>query len=193
MTPCAANLVSIALNFRMSNSSAVQIRLLRKVSRAERNSDDLIVIRPANNCGCVLNVKYKDGDGGVTSDLVLHQTSLERYIYDVVRLIRNDNDPFLSAQFLFPGLPSVLYSVARLQNPEVLRALRSSAKTVQESWVFNLDDHDAAHEAQDDESTVSDTSSTTASTDSEDEYADMPQLIPVAALRRSARLRPNSR
>jgi hypothetical protein len=182
----------------MSNSSAVQIRLLRKVDRTDQATDDFITVRPANGCGCVLYVKYRDGDGGVTSNLVLYETSLERYIYDVVRLVRNDNDPFLSAQFIFPGLPSVLYSAARLQNPEVLKALRSCAKTVQESWAFSAAEHTAAHEAEDDdtESTDSDASSTTASTDSEDEYADMPALIPTNAAfpppRRSARLRPNS-
>jgi hypothetical protein len=70
-----------------------------------------------------------------------------------------------------------------------LRALRSSAKTVQESWAFTEAPH--PHD-DDDSSTESDASSTTASTDSEDEYADMPALISVSELRRSARLRPNA-
>lgn len=142
----------------------VVIRLLRVGETQKEKNDDLIriTLEDAN-----LRINYDYGDSNLRSTLLLTRTGLADYVDTLVKLVRSDNDPFASVQFEFPGYPTFLFTPARLQNPEVASQLRAAARDVHESWLANIPD---------------DASSTTySSTDSEEEYADMPPLIRVSS------------
>jgi hypothetical protein len=124
--------------------------------------------------GSNVQVQMRDGSNtpALTSETVLTRSGLVGYIRTLITLARYDQDPVRSVQFDFPAFPSVLYTLARLQNPEVLEAIEEAARITSDDWF--------KHQPGDGE-TSSDASSTTMSTDSEDDslYADMPPLIPA--------------
>ncbi len=146
-------------------SSHVTIRFLRDAQNSKKATDDLIIVtREDNN----LRVVMKDAYSQKNSNLLLTTTSLADYMDTLLKLARNDCDPYRSVQLDFPGYPSFLFSIARLQNPEVIQQVRAAARDVHESWLANLP------------AAADDISTSCSSTDSEEEYADMPALIPAA-------------
>lgn len=142
---------------------------IQRVGGTARNDDRIRITREGGN----LLVRHVDGDGKIVTTLTLTNMGLVGYITALAAMVRDDSDPFDCIQFNFPGFPSVLYKVARLHNPDVIRSIRTAAGITAESFFADMPD-DAS-----DSETESDASSTTISTGSEDEYADMPPLIPT--------------
>ena len=162
------------------------IRFTRKNQGA--SGDDVILMRPA---GMNVSITHIEGEEKRKYTLVLTETSLSRYIDTMLRLARNDTDPFYSVQINLPGFPAFMFTMDRLQNSEVLRAVREAAWTVQDSWTRHLPFAEASSDAESESSTDSEsTTSSEATEEVTDE--DMPPLIPVQACprRRSARLNP---
>lgn len=157
-------------------SQTIRKIAIRFLTEADSPKKDIrFVLSPV---GSNVQVQMRDGSStpALTSETVLTRSGLVGYIRTLITLARYDQDPVRSVQFDFPAFPSVLYTLARLQNPEVLEAIEEAARITSDDWFKHQPGYgDSSTE------TSSDASSTTASTDSEDDslYADMPPLIPA--------------
>jgi uncharacterized protein YcbX len=128
------------------------IRILHKAPNNRPRDDDVIRCRPQGNS---VHIRYWDARVERHQHTMLTNSSLSHYIRTVVQLLRNDTEPEEEFQFDFPGFPIVLFTAARLHNPEVLEAVTNMARMTQESWTAELPNylrHD--YDCDDDSTTV---------------------------------------
>ena len=144
----------------MITPNFLMIQLTREGMTSEH--DDVIVAKPMG--GNIL-VKHIDGSRNkkIVTRTVLTHTSLSRYVATLAAMVRDDNDPFEYIQFNFPGFPMVIFTPARLHNPDVMSSLKDAAYATADSWFRNDPSYDA-----DASSVSSDSSDSTSS--SEDTY-----------------------
>lgn len=129
---------------------SVTIHLIRDLKVNTPVTDDLVTIcRKGDN----IVVKYKDRQNGASSKqrLLLGKDDLSRYIQNLGHLFLADKEPFVQAQFNFPGFPSFLVDQKSLKDTDTQDALMEIADLVSTSWF--LDDGE--------------------------EYDDMPPLLPA--------------
>jgi hypothetical protein len=146
--------------------------------------DDII---RAERVGGNIHIELSDGSGGkherVVTRTVLTHVCLANYIMTLASMIRDDTDPFHSVQFNFPGFPMIVYTPARLHNPDVMRTLKDAAHITSDYWFRDDPGYDAE---EDSDSDVDDGSSTTSSSSSSSSSSsestctiDSPPLFPV--------------
>jgi hypothetical protein len=152
------------------SSSSIQIRLIR--SNADKSRDDLICIEPVDEGN--LRVFYNETYSEHKYEMTLAYTGLVGYVDTVVRMVRDDCDPYEFIQLNFPGLPPVLYSKARLHNPDVVETIRDAARILSDAWFHHLADEGddwyvgGCCEDDDDDSSSTSSDSSTTSSDSSD-------------------------
>jgi len=123
---------------------SVSINLIRNTNTS---TDDVVTIY---RDGDKIRVSYKDRQNGSSSKqrLLLGKNDLSRYIQNLGHLFLTDKEPFIEAQFNFPGFPSFLVDQKSLKNTDTQDALMEIADLVSASWF------------------------------TEDDYSDMPPLVP---------------
>lgn len=123
--------------------SPVTIDLIRNLD--DNSKDDTIRITYHDDTTIAVNYMDKQGRANpIRHTLYITNTPLGTYMNDLVTLLVNDNEPFESAQFNFPGFPSVLYTQKKLKRDYQLRdSLRSVANMVSDSWYSHLTTPDA--------------------------------------------------
>ena len=123
---------------------SVTINLIRNKNSS---ADDMVTIY---RDGDKIRVSYKDRQNGTSSKqrLSLGKDDLSRYIQNLGHLFLTDKEPFVEAQFNFPGFPSFLVDQKSLKNTDTQDALMEIADLVSTSWFLD------------------------------DDYSDMPPLVP---------------
>ena len=115
---------------------SVTINLIRDTKMNSPQTDDLVTIcRKGDN----IVVKYKDRQNGSSSKqrLVLGKDDLSRYIQNLGHLFLADKEPFIQAQFNFPGFPSFLVDQQSLKNTDTQDSLMEIADLVSSSWFLD--------------------------------------------------------
>jgi len=117
---------------------SVTIHLIRDEKYGAQQTDDFITI---NRNGDNIVVKYKDRQNGGSSKqrLVLGKTDFSRYIQNLGHLFLTDKEPFVQAQFNFPGFPSFLVDQNSLKDTDTQDALMEIADMVSASWFLDND------------------------------------------------------
>jgi hypothetical protein len=115
---------------------SVSINLIRDLNCGASNTDDIVTICRK---GDSLRVNYKDRQNGSSSKqrLLLGKNDLSRYIQNLGHLFLADKQPFVQAQFNFPGFPSFLVDQKSLQNTDTQDALMEIADLVSASWFLD--------------------------------------------------------
>lgn len=159
------------------NSTMINIRCIRYV-RNSRNAnpksnasrDDRIVIKPAGVGKFTISYTY--GCSTVKSPTVatLDDRTTWRYVRALLRNLEADTEPFEYVQLETPLMPTFLYRIDNLSANynDILNAIE-----------LQLDVWTAATTADADTESLAE-SEVTEEYDEEDEYADMPPLLPAA-------------
>jgi hypothetical protein len=151
----------------MTNTN-IYIRFIRKNSVA-KNDDTVVIDRNSLNGLYTLSYTYGDMKSKSTRKIVLADRAVFRWMRNTINLLEKDNDPFDSVQVDFPFMPSVLFDVAKLDN--AYNSLLDAVEFHLDNWPSPLPEVRAAPVTlnQELEEDVY---------DEEDEYADMPPLVP---------------
>ena len=146
--------------------SSIQIRLIR--SNKDTSKDDVVHIEPVDEAN--IHIRYNETYSEHKYDMTLAYTGVVGYIDTVVRMVRDDCDPYEFIQINFPGLPPVLYSKSRLHNPDVIDTIRDASRIISDAWFHHLVDEDSdcymGGCCEDDDDDDDDTSSTSSSSSS---------------------------
>lgn len=160
--------------------------------RNEKDADDTFKIAAATDKDFVIT--YTDCDGPpLTAELVMDQKMAERWVRTIVALLDVDNDPFRYFQLAVTGFPDVLLPIAEVEESRVNHRIGYFTDRVLDTLAFFLNTvdrpepeeesfipvprtvADAIAEEEDSDSEEEEEESV----DSEDEYADMPALVPA--------------
>ena len=146
-------------------ATTIRVRFIRKNSLSK--NDDIVVIRRLGMNQFNLSYTYGDTNARNTHKLVLTDKAVFRWMRSTINLLEKDNDPFDSLQVDFPFMPSAIFDVSKLDN--AYNTLLDALEFHLDNWpssavrtpILNPEDDDAMKEEYD------------------EEYADMPPLVPV--------------
>lgn len=79
-------------------------------------------------------VTFRDPDVRLSHLMTYTAVGLHTYIRSLLTLLRRDTDPFESIQFIFPGFPSVLYTMERLKSESLCDSLMDLVHLTVHSW-----------------------------------------------------------
>ena len=88
---------------------SASINLLRNLALPGQHTDDTIIIQKQNELTCV--VTYTDSHSGVRHRFAVATPDLPEYLYNLLDLLRLDDDPFKALQLNARGFPSVLMNL----------------------------------------------------------------------------------
>ena len=128
------------------------LRFIRKGATA--NTDDIVTITRMNNDMYTLTYTYGDTKVKVPRALTLTDSGVFKWMRNTLRLLENDADPFELVQVDTPFMPSVVIHPTKL---------RESYHDILDVLEFHLDNWP---------------STASYNEEGEEEYADMPDLIP---------------
>ena len=83
---------------------------------ANSKNDDKIIIRPDEDQGGGYHVKYIDSQTNVKFEFDSDWINVEKYVDQVLSLLKADEEPFKSVQFMFPGYPVIMVSIEKLSD-----------------------------------------------------------------------------
>ena len=125
------------------------MRFIRKDASA--NTDDTVTITRVTNDKFKLTYTYGDTKFKLPREMILTDRGVFQWMRSTIRLLENDADPFELVQLDTPFMPSVAISATKL---------RESYHDILDALEFHLDNWPSLDNA------------------AEDEYADMPDLVP---------------
>jgi|688.fasta_scaffold28254_9 hypothetical protein len=88
---------------------SASINLLRNTELASQHTDDTIIIQKQNELTCV--VTYTDSYSGVRHCFAVATPELPEYLYNLLDLLRLDDDPFKALQLNARGFPSIMMNL----------------------------------------------------------------------------------
>jgi hypothetical protein len=88
---------------------SVSINLLRNLELNGQHTDDVILIQKQNELTCV--VTYHDSHSAVRHRFAVATPDLPEYLYNLLDLLRLDDDPFKALQLNARGFPSILMNL----------------------------------------------------------------------------------
>jgi len=88
---------------------SASINLLRNLELNGQHTDDVIIIQKQNELTCV--VTYNDSHSGVRQRFAVSTPDLPEYLYNLLDLLRLDDDPFKALQLNARGFPSILMNL----------------------------------------------------------------------------------
>ena len=136
------------------------------IARAGKGADhDDVII--AERVDSNVHIEHTDGSrkSKIVTNTILTHTGLAGYVSTLAAMIRDDTEPFASIQFNFPGFPMVVYTPARLHNPDVMHTIKNAARITSDSWFRDDPTYDADDDFSDSSSSSSDDSGSTTSSD----------------------------
>jgi hypothetical protein len=113
----------------MSSVSPITIFLTRK-----NKKDDVISIRPSEECRDCYEVKYRDDDSSSAYRFQDEWQNVEAYLSQIFAVLPFDQDPFQNVQFSLPAYPSILLKPSDTLNPEVMEPLWAMMGEVVRGW-----------------------------------------------------------
>jgi hypothetical protein len=111
----------------MSSSNTLCIRFIRANQSGE--TDDRVLIQPISLKLYSLTYIYGESTSH-TYDVILNDSTVFRYIRNLIDLYSSDADPFESLQFDFPLMPSILIRLTDLE---------TAGRAILEAVDFHLD------------------------------------------------------
>ena len=150
-----------------STMTDTTIRLLFIRKNSSSKNDDRVTIRRLGATQFNLSYTYGDSNSKTAHKIVLTDRAVFRWVRNVIGLLEKDDDPFDSVQVDFPFMPTVIFDVSKLGD---------AYHTFLDALEFHLDNWPAPSapaEADDEEEEEDDDMEM-----EEDDYADMPPLIP---------------
>ncbi len=126
------------------------IRFIRKMTASE--TDDTICIKHISTNRYSMVYTYGDSSPKTVRSTILTRGAVKNYLKSVFALLQIDTDPFSFVQLDFSMMPSILVGIQDLQSSAVSTAITF---------------HMAIEDDEEEEAAA------------EDEYADMPGLIPI--------------
>lgn len=149
-------------------STTIRLLFIRKNSSSK--NDDRVTIRRLGANQFNLSYTYGDLKSKNAHQLVLTDRAVFRWVRNVIGLLEKDNDPFDSVQVDFPFMPTVLFDVSKLG--DAYHAFLDALEFHLDNWPSPppaaAEDEDEGEEEEEEEDMDME----------EDEYADMPPLIP---------------
>lgn len=112
----------------MANFESLTVRFVRKTSKVNKDTDDILTITPCWNTTDAevqvkeYNVKMLYAGESMqqhnprTSITTMQGYDIVPYVRSVLRLIQNDFEPFVNVQFDIPMMPSVIYDTDDLDD-----------------------------------------------------------------------------
>jgi hypothetical protein len=152
----------------MSASNSKLFIYIARAGKGPAHDDVIIAERVDGN----VHIQHTDGSrkNKVVTNTVLTYTGLAGYVSTLAAMIRDDTEPFHSIQFNFPGFPMVVYTPARLHNPDVMRSIKNAARITSDSWFRDDPSYDADEDSSDGSSYSSDDSDSSSSSSSDATY-----------------------
>jgi hypothetical protein len=169
--------------------------------RNAQEPDDFFKIGATENGEFVLAYTFREvGADDQTNEMLLSRSNTSRWLGTLLELLDVDNDPFDSFQLSVTGFPDALLTVADVEGDRVYHRIGNAAARIEDTLEYFLDTIERPTAAVEEdfipvprevpaavEETVSDEeekedddlSTEAYSTDSEDEYADLPPLLPA--------------
>lgn len=168
--------------------------------RNAQEPDDFFKIGATENGEFVLAYTFREvGADDQTNEMLLSRSNTSRWLGTLLELLDVDNDPFDSFQLSVTGFPDTLLTVADVEEDRIHHRIGYAVSRIIDTLEYFLDTVERPAPAEPDfipvprevpavvEETVSDEeekedddlSTEAYSTDSEDEYADMPPLLPA--------------
>ena len=156
--------------------------------------DDYFTIQATEGDAFALKYVFSKGDEDEqTSELLLNRDNTERWLRTLVDLLDLDNDPFADFQLSVSGFPDILLSVGDVKGDRVYHRIGNAAARIEDTLEYFLDtiERPAAPAAEEEDfipvprgvtalvDEEDDLSTEAYSTDSEEEYMDMPPLLPA--------------
>jgi hypothetical protein len=101
---------------------------------ANSNNDDLLRIRPdADNEG-VYMVNYHDKNSKHKYEFTADWDHVEKYVSQVLSLLKYDEEPFKTVQFQFPSYPIIVVSPYQLGNDDLMDNIWNIFEAIGEDW-----------------------------------------------------------
>ena len=97
-------------------------------------NDDKIVIRPDEDQDGGYHVKYVDSQVNVKFEFNSDWVNVERYVAQVLSLLKVDEYPFKSVQFMFPGYPVIMVSTKKLLDDGFMENIWNIFESLGEDW-----------------------------------------------------------
>lgn len=111
----------------------VVFRFLRKPPHSSSKKDDILTIQSSGPS--TYTITYQDKHSKcMARKISLNRRQVFEYLSLVFRMLREDDDPFESLQVFYPAMPTVLFSVKRLDS-ETRDLLYDSLEMTLDSWV----------------------------------------------------------
>jgi hypothetical protein len=152
--------------------------------------DDFFKVCATEDGGFALTYTYRGVGADQTSELLLSSDDARRWLTTLLELLGLDTDPFAELQLSVTGFPDILLTVSEIKDNQLSHHIDDAASRVLDTLDYFLDtverpepveNEDEEEDEEEDFIPVpretADLDTEAYSTDSEDEYADMPALI----------------
>jgi hypothetical protein len=101
---------------------------------ANSKNDDKIIIRPDEDQGGGYHVKYIDSQTNVKFEFDSDWINVEKYVDQVLSLLKADEEPFKSVQFMFPGYPVIMVSIEKLSDDGFMENIWNIFESLGGDW-----------------------------------------------------------
>ena len=115
-------------------TSSIPTLMIVLTRDADSKNDDKIVIRPDEDQDGGYHVKYVDSQANVNFEFDSDWANVEKYVAQVLSLLKVDEDPFKSVQFMFPGYPVIMVSTDKLHNDLFMDNIWDIFESLGEDW-----------------------------------------------------------
>jgi hypothetical protein len=111
----------------------VMFRFVRKPPQHTAKKDDIITIQSSGQDS--YTITYQDKSSKCMSRKIsMSRVQVFEYLSLVFRMVNEDDDPFDSLQIIYPAMPSVLFSISRL-NSNTRNLIYDGLSMTFDSWV----------------------------------------------------------
>lgn len=111
----------------------VMFRLLRKPPQESAKKDDIITIQSSGPSSYTITYQDKSSKC-MARKISLNRQQVFDYLSLVFRMVKEDDDPFDSLQIVYPAMPTVLFSIRRLDS-ETRNLIYDGLSMTFDSWV----------------------------------------------------------
>ncbi len=111
----------------------VMFRLLRKPPQQSAKKDDIITIQSSGPSSYTITYQDKSSKC-MARKISMSRTQVFEYLSLVFRMVKEDDDPFDSLQIIYPAMPTILFSVSRLDS-ETRNLIYDGLAMTFDSWV----------------------------------------------------------
>ena len=116
-----------------TNTSPIEIRLLRKGEKADK--DDVIHIRPCpEDEGRSFRIMHHDRDSEKKWEFYENWEGVGAYLAQIFAVLPFDADPYHRIQFSLPAYPTLLFRIEDLEKPTLMNCVWDMLDTTGQGW-----------------------------------------------------------